>query len=91
MLLLPECVEDYVAAENPVRFLDAFVAALDLHALSFARAIPAYTGAPAYAPGDLLRLYLYGYLHRVRSSRGLEWLEVVADQGYYNPATAGPR
>ena len=61
-LLLPERLEDYIAAENPVRFLDAFVASLDLHALGFAKAIPAYTGAPPYDPGDLLRLYLYGYL-----------------------------
>src|SRR5215204_1459815 len=71
-LLLPETVEDYVAADNPVRFIDAFVASLDLHALGFARAIAAYTGRPAYEPGTLLRLYLYGYLHRVRSSRALE-------------------
>src|SRR5436190_10528222 len=71
-LLLPETIEDYVAAENPVRFIDAFVASLDLHALGFARAIAAYTGRPAYEPGTLLRLYLYGYLHRIRSSRQLE-------------------
>jgi transposase len=71
-LLLPERIEDYVAPENPVRFIDAFVAALDLHALGFAKAIAAYTGRPAYDPGVLLRLYLYGYLHRIRSSRQLE-------------------
>ena len=71
-LLLPETIEDYVAPENPVRFLDAFVAWLDLHALGFAKAIAAYTGRPAYEPGTLLRLYLYGYLHRLRSSRQLE-------------------
>jgi transposase len=71
-LLLPETIEDYVAPENPVRFLDAFVASLDLHALGFSRAIAAYTGRPAYDPGVLLRLYLYGYLHRIRSSRQLE-------------------
>jgi transposase len=71
-LLLPETIEDYVAAENPVRFIDAFVASLDLHALGFAKAIAAYTGRPAYEPGTLLRLYLYGYLHRLRSSRQLE-------------------
>lgn len=72
VLLLPEAIDDYVAPNNPVRILDAFVASLDLHALGFAKAIPAYTGAPPYDPGDLLRLYLYGYLHRVRSSRALE-------------------
>src|ERR1043166_5936031 len=71
-LLLPETIEDYVAPENPVRFIDAFVASLDLHTLGLARAIAAYTGRPAYDPGTLLRLYLYGYLHRLRSSRQLE-------------------
>jgi transposase len=70
--LLPPCLDDYVGPEHPVRFLDAFVAGLDLAALGFAHATPAATGRPAYDPGDLLRLYLYGYLHRVRSSRRLE-------------------
>ena len=71
-LLLPERLEDYIGAENPVRFLDAFVASLDLHALGFAKARCANTGRPPYAPAVLLKLYLYGYLHRVRSSRMLE-------------------
>ena len=71
-LLLPEALEDYIARDNPVRFLDAFVSSLDLFALGFPKAIAAHTGAPPYHPGDLLRLYLYGYLHRVRSSRALE-------------------
>ena len=71
-LLLPERLEDYIAADNAVRFLDAFVASLDLRALGFAHAVVAHTGAPPYDPADLLRLYLYGYLHRVRSSRLLE-------------------
>ena len=71
-LLLPEAVEDYVAAQAPVRFLDAFVGSLDLRALGFQRAVAAFTGRPPYDPGDLLRLYLYGYLHRLRSSRLLE-------------------
>jgi transposase len=71
-LLFPERLEDYVAAENPVRFLDAFVASLDLHALGFARARCAATGRRPYDPAVLLKLYLYGYLHRVRSSRLLE-------------------
>ena len=70
--LLPEAIDDYVAAENPVRFLDVFVEKLDLAELSFARATPAETGRPPYHPGDLLRLYLYGYLNRIRSSRRLE-------------------
>ncbi len=71
-LLLPEAIEDYIAPANPVRFIDAFVASLDLFTLGFPKAIAAHTGAPPYHPGDLLRLYLYGYLHRIRSSRALE-------------------
>ncbi len=71
-LLLPERLEDYIAADNPVRFLDAFVVSLDMRALGFAHATVPNTGSPPYDPADLLRLYLYGYLHRVRSSRLLE-------------------
>jgi transposase len=71
-LLFPERLEDYIAADNPVRFLDAFVAQQDLHALGFAKARCAATGCPPYPPAALLKLYLYGYLHRVRSSRRLE-------------------
>jgi len=71
-LLLPETLEDYVSAENPVRFLDAFVEGLDLAQLGFTKAICATTGTPPYPPAALLKLYLYGYLHRLRSSRGLE-------------------
>ncbi|MGH8569176.1 MAG: transposase, partial [Gammaproteobacteria bacterium] len=71
-VLLPEVLDDYVTADNPVRFLDAFVAQLDLAALGFQRVVPAETGRPGYDPGDLLRLYLYGYFHRIRSSRRLE-------------------
>ncbi len=70
--LLPERLEDYVNADNPVRFLDAFVDSLDLIMIGFQRATPSATGRPAYDPGDLLRLYLYGYLNRLRSSRRLE-------------------
>jgi len=71
-LLFPERLEDYIAAENPVRFLDAFAANLDLHTLGFDKARCAETGRPPYDPAALLKLYLYGYLHRVRSSRLLE-------------------
>jgi len=70
--LLPPSVEDYVPANAPVRFIDAFVDKLDLAELKFARARPADTGRPGYHPRDLLKLYLYGYLQRVRSSRRLE-------------------
>ena len=72
MLLLPEALEDYLAPESPVRFLDAFVGQLDLEKAGFRHAQVPETGRPPYHPGDLLRLYRYGYLNRVRSSRGLE-------------------
>src|SRR5208283_4107844 len=71
-LMFPERLEDYIAAENSVRFLDAFVGSLDLHVLGFAKAQCATTGRPPYDPAILLKLYLYGYLHRIRSSRLLE-------------------
>ncbi len=71
-LLFPERLEDYVGPENPVRFLDAFVEKLDLAQLGFTKALCAATGRPPYDPAVLLKLYLYGYLHRVRSSRALE-------------------
>lgn len=72
ILLLPEAIDDYVPADNAVRFIDAFVDGLDLAALGFARVVSEATGRPGYAPGDLLKLYIYGYLNRVRSSRRLE-------------------
>ena len=70
--LLPECLDDYVAADNPVRVIDVFVDELDLHALGFVRAEPAATGRPSYHPRVLLKIYLYGYLNRIQSSRRLE-------------------
>jgi transposase len=72
LLLLPEAVDDYVGADNPVRFLEAFVDELDLAGAGFARVVPKATGRPGYDPADLLKLYIYGYLNRVRSSRRLE-------------------
>ena len=71
-MLFPQALEEYLTAENPVRFIDAFVGELDLVALGLTKAVAKETGRPGYAPGDLLRLYLYGYLNRVRSSRLLE-------------------
>ena len=71
-LLLPEAVDDYVGPENPVRFIDAFVDGLDLAEAGFAGVEAKATGRPGYAPKDLLKLYIYGYLNRVRSSRRLE-------------------
>ncbi len=70
--LLPEFVDDYVDENNPVRVVDAFVDELDLVKLGFGRAVPAETGRPAYHPGVMLKLYVYGYLNRIPSSRRLE-------------------
>src|SRR5258708_7712639 len=72
LLLLPEAVDDYVEADNSVRFIDAFVDGLDLAAAGFRRVEAKATGRPGYAPCDLLKLYIYGYRNRVRSSRRLE-------------------
>lgn len=71
-MLFPDVLDDYVSVDNPVRFLDAFVDTLDLAVLGFPHATPSATGRPPYDPADLLRLYLYGYLYRLRSSRKLE-------------------
>ena len=70
--LFPELLDDYVQANNPVRFLDRFVETLDLAALGFSRATLKATGRPPYAPSVLLKLYLYGYLYQHRSTRQLE-------------------
>jgi len=70
--LLPELLDDYVAEDNPVRVVDVFVEELDLGGLGFKRVQPAKTGRPAYHPAVLLKLYIYGYLNRIQSSRRLE-------------------
>jgi transposase len=70
--LFPECLDDYVAPDNPVRIIEAFVDELDLAALGFAGVVPEITGRPAYHPATLLKIYIYGYLNRVPSSRRLE-------------------
>jgi transposase len=70
--LLPACLDDYVEAENPVRVVEVFVDGLDLGELGFVGVAPAATGRPAYHPAVLLKLYIYGYLNRVQSSRRLE-------------------
>ncbi len=71
-ILFPETLDEYVSPENPVRFIDAFVAKLDMAELGFERAVPAREGAPGYDPRDLLKLFIYGYLNKTRSSRRLE-------------------
>ena len=70
--LLPNCLEDYVGEENPVRVIEVFIDELDLGALGFSGMKPAATGRPAYHPSTLLKIYLYGYLNRIQSSRRLE-------------------
>jgi transposase len=71
-VLLPESLDDYVTEDNPVRVVEAFIDELDLGALGFEGVQPASTGRPAYHPSTLLKIYLYGYLNRVQSSRRLE-------------------
>ena len=70
--LLPACLDDYIGPDNPVRVVEAFVEELDLVSLGFEGAQPAATGRPSYHPAVLLKLYIYGYLNRIQSSRRLE-------------------
>jgi len=70
--LFPERLEDWVGEDNPVRVVDVFVDELELESLGFDRVVPLWTGRPAYHPSALLKLYIYGYLNRVQSSRRLE-------------------
>ena len=71
-LLLPDSLDDYVTEDNPVRVVEVFIDELDLGALGFEGMAPAATGRPAYHPSTMLKVYLYGYLNRVQSSRRLE-------------------
>ncbi len=70
--LLPECLDDWVNESNPVRVVDAFVETLDLDKMGFEDIEPSATGRPGYHPAALLKLYIYGYLNRIQSSRRLE-------------------
>lgn len=70
-MCLPEFIEDMVSQNNPVRVIDSFVESLDMQKLGFVKARPAHTGRPAYDPRDLLKLYIYGYFNKIRSSRKL--------------------
>src|SRR6201995_3429318 len=71
-VLLPEYLDDWVSEENPVRAIEVFVDALDLAALGFSGVTPAATGRPGYHPGLMLKLYVYGYINQIASSRRLE-------------------
>ena len=70
--LLPDCLDDWIDESNPVRAVDVFVDGLDLAKLGFDGVVPAATGRPSYHPSALLKLYIYGYLNRIQSSRRLE-------------------
>ena len=70
--LLPECLDDFIAEDNTVRIVDVFIGELNLVAMGFDGANPAATGRPSYHPAVMLKLYLYGYLNRIQSSRRLE-------------------
>ena len=71
-VLLPEFLDDYVSEDNPVRVIEAFVDELDLQALGFEGVVPEATGRPAYHPATMLKLYVYGYINQIQSSRRLE-------------------
>ena len=70
--MLPECIEDYIAEDNPVRVIEAFVNSLDMETMRFKRVEPASEGRPGYDPRDMLKLYIYGYFNKIRSSRRLQ-------------------
>ena len=72
LILLPQSLDEYISEDNPVRFIDAFMESLDLKALGFRHSVLQETGRPPYHPSILLKLYVYGYLNRIRSSRLLE-------------------
>jgi transposase len=92
--LFPERLDDYLGDDNPVRAIDVFVDELDLVELGFRGVEPQATGRPAYHPATLLKIYIYGYLNRVQSSRRLErecqrnielvWLNRPANAGFQN-------
>jgi transposase len=91
--LLPECLDDYVTEDNPVRVVDAFVEGLNLAYLGFEGVNSAKTGRPSYHPGVLLKLYISGYLNRIQSSRRLEReaqrnVELMWPAGRLTPATS---
>lgn len=70
--LLPDSIDDYISDDNAVRVIDEYVEQLDMEKLGFKRSVPSHAGRPPYNPRDLLKLYLYGYLNRIRSSRSVK-------------------
>ena len=94
--LLPNSLEDCVSEENPVRVIEVFIDELDLAALGFAGMTPAAMGRPSYHPSTLLKIYLYGYLNRLQSSRRLEPeaqrnIELMWLVGRLAPASPAPQ
>ena len=71
--MFPEAVDDYVGSDNPVRFIDVFVGELDLTAAGFLRVEAMATGRPGYAPDDLLKLYIYGFIYRTAQKAAALW------------------
>src|SRR5665648_534299 len=72
IILFPESIDEYVSDNNSIRIIDEYIQQLDLKSLGFQRAVNPSLGRPPYHPKDMLKLYLYGYLNRIRSSRRLE-------------------
>ena len=68
-MLLPDSIEEYVDENNPVRVIEAYIDSLDMASLGFVRLQPKDTGRPAYDPRDMMKLYIYGYMNKIRSSR----------------------
>ena len=71
-VLFPEALDEYITEDNVVRFIDAFVEGLEMEELGFNRSAPKETGRPPYDPRDLLKLYIYRYVNRIRTGRTLE-------------------
>lgn len=71
-ILFPESLEEYITPDNPVRIINEYISQLDLQALNFTHVRTQEKGRPSYHPGDMLRIYLYGYLNHIRSSHRLE-------------------
>lgn len=71
IIMLPDCIDDLIGQDNPVRVIDAFIDGLDMEEAGFQRSTPNITGRPSYDPRDLLKLYVYGYFNKIRSSRKL--------------------
>lgn len=84
-ILFPQCIDEIIPPESEVRIIDAFVDALPIKDLGFLNHSPVEDGRPMYHPKDLLKLYIYGYLNRVRSSRHLSTVPTEQSPTQYTP------